>query len=251
MAMRVVILAGGKGTRLLEETRTIPKPMIEIGGQPLIEHIMEIYESQGFTNFIVATGYKGSMITAHFMTGEYEWERKLDSNSVVFSNGKRTVETVYTGVELLTGGRLKRLAPLLTEPFLFTYGDGVGNVDICKGIETFKKNGSLVTLTAVHPIGRFGSVETNEDKVVYFGEKVDGSNQWINGGFMVVDPKTLDYIKGDETNLEKEVLSNLASYGKMTAYKHDGFWMAVDSLRDKENLEEIIKEHGKIWLRKS
>lgn len=249
--MRVVILAGGKGTRLSEETSVIPKPMVEIGGEPIIEHIMQIYESQGFSDFLIVTGYKGAMITAHFMDGSYEWKRR--ENSVFFSNGKRTIETVFTGVNTQTGGRLRRVAHLLEEPFLLTYGDGVGNIRICNVLNIFERNqteGNLVTITAVHPPPRFGSVVLRGNEVTYFGEKVGESNQWINGGFMVVDPKALTYISYDHTNWEKDVLPDFSRRRWMTAYKHEGFWRCMDSLRDKEELENIMEHHGKLWIRK-
>lgn len=250
--MKVVILAGGKGTRLSEETKAIPKPLVEIGGQPILEHVMEIYESQGYNDFVIAAGYKSGLIVGHFLSGGYEYERV--NGAVFFKDRKRSVAIIPTGEETQTGGRLKRLRPYLSEPFMMTYGDGVGNIQICKVLETFERNqerGGLVTLTAVHPPPRFGSVVMRRDDVTYFGEKTGESNQWINGGFMVIDPKALESITGDETNWEKDVLPIFALAGEVTAYRHEGFWLAMDTLRDKEELEENIKAHGKLWLRKS
>ena len=243
--MRVVILAGGKGTRISEESKLIPKPMIEIGNIPILERVMSIYEHQGFNDFILLTGYKSNHIVSHFMSN-MDYDKTRDG--IVLRDSKRTITIIYTGLDTLTGGRLGYLKGAVCEPFLMTYGDGVGNIKIQDVIDVFDVENSLVTVTAVHPAGRFGSVILEGNKVIYFGEKTDNSNQWINGGFMVIHPKTLEYIDGQDTNFEKDVLPVISEMGKLSAYRHTGFWMCMDTLRDKENLEDVLNTKGEIWL---
>ena len=243
--MRVVILAGGKGTRISEESKLIPKPMIEIGNVPILERVMSVYEHQGFNDFIFLTGYKSNYIVSHFMSC-MDYDKTKDG--IVLRDSKRTITIIYTGLDTLTGGRLGYLKNVVCEPFLMTYGDGVGNIKIQDTIDIFNSENSLVTVTAVHPAGRFGSVILEENKVIYFGEKTDNSNQWINGGFMVIHPKTLEYIDGQDTNFEMDVLPVISEMGKLSAYRHTGFWMCMDTLRDKENLEDVLNTKGEIWL---
>lgn len=244
--IKVVILAGGKGTRLSEETHIVPKPLIEIGGKPILQHIIEIFATQGFSDFILATGYKSNAIVGYFLDSGMGYE-KIGDEIKFFFNDDIKISIVNTGMETQTGGRLGRLQPYLTEPFFMTYGDGVSDVSLLDVLDTFYRHQSLVTLTAVHPEGRFGSVYLDGDRVSRFGEKVDGQD-WINGGFMVVHPKALNYIcKGDETNWESDVLPEIARDGYMTAYRHEDFWACLDTLRDKERLENIYANYGAIW----
>lgn len=242
-----MIFAGGRGTRLSEETHSTPKPLIEVGQKPLLQHIIDIYTWQGFTDFILATGYKSSAIVGYFLDQDMTYAK--EGEEVRFSDGEKRISIINTGLETQTGGRLKRLEPYLKEPFMLTYGDGLSNVPLKKVLSTFRKNRSLVTLTAVHPAGRFGSVYLDEDKVTRFGEKIDGQD-WINGGFMVVQPEALSFISnGDATNWEENCLTHIGSIGRMSAYRHEGFWHCIDTLRDLTNLEELYARHGTIWLK--
>lgn len=247
--IKTVILCGGRGSRLSEETHSTPKPLIEVGGKPLLQHIIDIYTWQGFTDFILATGYKSSAIVGYFLDQDMTYAK--EGEEIRFSDGEKRISIINTGLETQTGGRLKRLEPYLKEPFMLTYGDGVSNVPLKKVLSTFRKNRSLVTLTAVHPAGRFGSVYLDGDKVTRFGEKIDGQD-WINGGFMVVQPEALSFIRnGDVTNWEENCLTHISSIGRMSAYRHEGFWTAVDTLRDKLTLEDTFKRNGAMWLQKN
>lgn len=247
--IKVVILCGGRGTRLSEETHATPKPLIEVGGKPLLHHIIDIYTSQGFSDFILATGYKSASIVGYFLDQSMSYIKEGDE--IRFSDNEKRISIINTGLDTQTGGRLKRLEPHLKEPFMLTYGDGVSNVNLKKLLSVFRKNNSLVTLTAVHPAGRFGSVyldDLNGDKVTRFGEKIDGQD-WINGGFMVVQPEAFSFIRnGDVTNWEENCLTHIGSIGRMSAYRHEGFWRCIDTKRDLDTLEEIHAEHGTIWL---
>jgi len=231
--MKVVILAGGKGTRLNEYTRTYPKPMVRIGPKPLLGHIIDIYEEQGFHNFVVASGYKGRAIS--------EWANKSESD----------IEVIDTGDATLTGGRLKRLKDHVgMRNFMLTYGDGVSNVNLTHVWNYHTSLKPLVTLTAVRPPARFGSLRLNASgKVTGFHEKSQAAEGWVNGGFMIVEKEVLDMIEGDDTNFEKDVLPEIAEMGKLQAYFHGGFWQCVDTIRDVELLTELEKERP--WLMKA
>ncbi len=222
---KVVILAGGFGTRLSEHTKTIPKPMIKIKNQPIISHIIKCYSKFGFEDFIIALGYKGHVIKNFFS------KKKLNVN----------IKLINTGVNTMTGGRLKRLKKYIgSETFLLTYGDGVSNVNLRKLISFHKKNKNSVTLTAVRPPARFGGIKINGQKVKYFKEKSKLDEGWINGGFFVMEPEILKYIKNDQTVLERYPLEKICEIKKLGAFKHYGFWQCMDTLRDKKLLEENI-----------
>jgi len=232
--MKVVILAGGKGTRLSEYTHEIPKPMVSIGEKPLLGHIIDIYEQQGFYNFVLAVGYMGQVIS--------EWADGVESN----------IKIVETGDETLTGGRLKRIGSYVgTGPFMLTYGDGVSDVSLTHVWNYHTSFKPLVTLTAVRPPARFGSLRLSESgKVVGFHEKSQTMEGWVNGGFMVVEKEVLDMIEGDDTNFEKEVLPEIAEMGRLQAYFHNGFWQCMDTIRDLELLRELCKKDVP-WLTKA
>lgn len=245
--MKVAILAGGKGTRLAEETVIRPKPMVEIGGEPILTHIMRIYAHFGFNEFAIALGYKGEVIKRYFhdytsLTGDLTF--RTGSASQPERSGKPlpdwTVHLVETGDETLTGGRVKRLAPWLGgETFLLTWGDGVSDVDIDALISFHKSHGKLATVTAVRPQARYGHMRFDGNKVVAFEEKPQTAEGWINGAFFVLEPEVLDYIEGDMVMFEHAPMENLARDGQLQAYFHDGFWSAMDTLRDKRVLQNL------------
>jgi glucose-1-phosphate cytidylyltransferase len=254
--MKVVILAGGFGTRISEESAIKPKPMIEVGHMPILWHIMSIYSHYGLNDFVICLGYKGHLIKeffANYFLNRSDVRFDLRTNKVEFLNNAAepwTVTLVDTGEGSLTGGRLKRVAKYLDEEtFCMTYGDGVSDVNIPESIEFHKKNKALCTLTAVQPPGRFGafSLGENDAKLSSFHEKPVGDGAWINGGFFVLEPGVLDYIDGDSTTWEKEPMQNLASEGKLCAFKHAGFWQSMDTLRDKMVLEEHWASGNAPW----
>ena len=225
--MKVVILAGGYGTRLSEYTKLIPKPMVKIGGKPIILRIINLYKKYGFKEFYIALGYKGNVIRNFF-------KKKIKDVKV---------NLIETGKNTMTGGRLKRLKKYLkNETFLMTYGDGVSDINIKKLINFHKKNKSVMTLTAVRPIARFGSIKIKGDYVYYFKEKSSVDEGWINGGFFVIEPKIFKYIKNDKTHLEREPFEKLTKKKNIKAFKHKGFWQCMDTKRDKDLLDKIIKE---------
>ena len=255
--MKVVILCGGKGTRLQEETTLRPKPMVEIGGQPILWHIMKIYAAYGYNEFIVALGYKGEVIKDYFLNYYY----LRNSFSIHLSDGQVDVHDVGredwlvhlidTGLHTQTGGRIKRLAEWIGgETFMMTYGDGVANIDINELVAFHRRHGKLATVTAVRPPARFGGLLFDGDLVAKFTEKPQIGEGWINGGFFVLEPEVLDYIEGDETIFEREPLERLAEDGQLVAYKHDGFWQCMDTLRDVRLLESLWqsgKPPWKVW----
>jgi len=254
--LKAVILAGGLGTRLSEETTVKPKPMVEIGGMPILWHIMKIYFTHGISDFIVCCGYKGEYIKKFFSdyvlrASDVQIDLKKNTTKVLnCSSEPWTVTLVDTGADTLTGGRLKRVKSLLgTEPFCFTYGDGVSDTNITETIKFHQASESLVTLTAVHPPGRFGTIVLgeNQSKVEGFHEKRDGDAAWINGGFFVVDPSAIDYIDGDLISWEQEPLEKLSRDGLLSAYKHEGFWQPMDTLRDKNHLESLWQTNAAPW----
>lgn len=224
--MKVVILAGGLGTRISEYTKTIPKPMIKINGEPIILHIMRHYAKFGFKDFYIALGYKGNVIRKYFEKKNFEWNINL----------------IDTGKHTMTGGRLKKLEKYLKKgTFMMTYGDGMSNVNFNKLLKFHKKNKSLITLTAVRPPARFGAIKLKGKYVKYFKEKSQTDHGWINGGFFVIEPSFLNYIKNDQTFLEKEPLEKATKRSKLLAYKHNGNWQCMDTKRDKEILEDLFK----------
>lgn len=257
--MKVVILAGGYGTRLSEETTIKPKPMAEIGGRPILWHIMKIFSAQGFNDFIICCGYKSNVIKEYFLN--YSLNRSdltidLATHSVkVHKNGAEPwqVTLVETGEKTMTGGRLKRVKKYLgNSPFFFTYGDGVSDINLHKLLTFHNQQKALATVTAVSPPGRFGGFTLKENQTIVknFREKPKGDGAWINGGYFVLDPKVINYIKGDETVWEQEPMRMLSKEGKLAAFKHEGFWHPMDTLRDKNVLEQmwqIGKAPWKIW----
>ncbi|MBL0302366.1 MAG: glucose-1-phosphate cytidylyltransferase [Cytophagaceae bacterium] len=257
--MKVVILAGGFGTRLAEETVTKPKPMIEIGGKPILWHIMKIYSYYGFNEFIICLGYKGYIIKEffanYFLHQSNVTFNLIDNKIEIHSNETEPwiVTLINTGENTMTGGRIKRIKDYVGgETFLLTYGDGVANINISESINFHKKNGKLLTVTAVQPSGRFGALHLSEnnDLVEEFLEKPKGDGSWINGGFFVCEPGIFDFIIGDETVFENEPLERIAASGQLTAFKHLGFWKPMDTLRDKLELEKNWERNlaeWKIW----
>ncbi len=254
--MKTVILAGGYGTRISEESSIRPKPMVEIGEKPILWHIMKIYSAYGINDFIICCGYKSYMIKEYFANyflhmSDVTFDMK-NNKMEVHTNGVEPwkVTLVDTGEGTMTGGRLRRVKDYLdNETFCFTYGDGVGNVDIKRLIDFHRKQKTLATLTAVQPPGRFGAFNLGHDegKVATFKEKPQGDGAWINGGFFVLEPAVIDYIHGDSTTWEKEPWEKLAEAGMVSAYKHYGFWQPMDTLRDKNVLEDMWHSGEAPW----
>jgi glucose-1-phosphate cytidylyltransferase len=253
--MKVLILAGGLGTRLSEETVIKPKPMVEIGGKPILWHIMKIYAQHGFNDFVILCGYKGYYIKEYFTNyflHQNDVTIDLKTNKIEYFNNSSEnwkITLIDTGEHSMTGGRIKRAKPYIgNEPFLLTYGDGVSSVDIKKSVEFHKKHGKLMTVTAIQPEGRYGILDfSTETNVKGFLEKPKGEGGWINGGFFVCDPKVIDYISDDSTIFEREPLETMAKEGNMQAFKHDGFWQAMDTLRDKVKLQELWDSGNAPW----
>lgn len=254
-AMKAVILAGGLGTRLSEETTIRPKPMVEIGGKPILWHILKIYAAHGINDFIICLGYKGYLIKEYFAN----YFLHLSDVTFDIANNRMEVHNhsaepwrvtlVDTGEDTMTGGRLKRVAPYLAgdEAFCFTYGDGVSNVDIGSTLRFHKAHGRLATMTAALPAGRFGVISVNGDAVLSFAEKPPGEGGWINGGFFVLSPRVMGYIADDSTLWERDPLERLAADGQLMAYKHSGFWQPMDTLRDKIHLEQLWQSGAAPW----
>lgn len=253
--MKAVILAGGLGTRISEETYLKPKPMIEIGGKPILWHIMKIYSAHGINDFVICCGYRGYVIKEYFAN------YFLHMSDVTFDMGNNQMEVhqrkaepwrvtlIDTGEETLTGGRLKRVAKYVKdeEAFCFTYGDGLADIDISREIEFHRRHGKLATVTAVQPPGRYGALHLNGTQVAGFIEKPRGDGGLINGGFFVISPKCIDNIAGDQTRWEDEPLTNLASNNQLMAYEHNGFWQPMDTLREKNMLEELWASGEAPW----
>jgi glucose-1-phosphate cytidylyltransferase len=252
--MKVAILCGGLGTRLREETEVRPKPMVEIGGRPILWHIMRGYAAHGFNEFVLALGYKSDVIKRYFLDYYHLQSHltvSLTSGAVTVHDGDRedwTVHLVDTGVTTQTGGRVKRLAPWLgNETFMLTYGDGVTDANLTDLLRFHRKHGRRATVTAVRPQSRFGRLKFRGDFVTEFSEKPQMGEGWINGGFFVLEPGVLDYIKGDDTYFEREPLESLAEDQQLTAYRHDGFWQCMDTLRDVRLLEELWQDGRAPW----
>lgn len=254
--MKVVILAGGLGTRLNEETHVKPKPMVEIGGKPILWHIMKIYSHHGYDEFIICLGYKSHYVKEWFsdyFLHNSDFTLDLKDNTITYhntANEKWKITMVDTGHDTMTGGRVKRIKEYTNnEPFMLTYGDGVADIDIKKLVEFHKKNKGVATITSVTPEGRFGTLIIDDSSsVTAFSEKTDNKNR-VNGGFFVLEPEVFDYIEGDSTIFEKSPLERLAKENKLKAYHHDGFWKPMDTLNDKNKLEEMWKNDApwKIW----
>jgi glucose-1-phosphate cytidylyltransferase len=252
--MKTIILAGGFGTRLSEETELRPKPMVEIGGRPVLWHIMKTYAHYGFNDFSVALGYKGEMIKRFFL----DYQLLTSSVSVSLGDDKVNwhlgpeenwnIDLIDTGANTMTGGRLKRLMPTVEkETMMMTYGDGVANIDIGKLVEFHRSHGKLATVTAVRPPARFGSLTFEGNAVTGFTEKPQLGEGWINGGYFVFDSKVADYIEGDETYLEREPLERLAQDGQLMAYKHSDYWQPMDTLRDLQSLRKRWDNQDAPW----
>jgi glucose-1-phosphate cytidylyltransferase len=254
VTVKVVILAGGLGTRLAEETDVRPKPMVEIGDRPLLWHIMKIYSAYGLNEFVICLGYRGYMIKEYFAN------YYLHTSDVTFDLAGNALEVhqttvdpwrvtlIDTGDETMTGGRLKRALPYVGDSdFCLTYGDGVADIDIEELLRFHREQGTLATVTAVQPSGRFGAMSVAEDRVTEFSEKPPGDEAWINGGFFVLSPRVGDYIEGDETVWEREPLQMLAREGQLSSYQHRGFWQPMDTLREKLQLQELWESGRAPW----
>lgn len=253
--MKAVILAGGLGSRLSEETSTKPKPMVEIGGRPILWHIMKIYSAYGINDFVICLGYKGYLIKEYFAN------YYLHTSSVTFdmSNNKMEVHEnksepwrvtlVDTGEHSMTGGRLLRVKPYIQneEVFCFTYGDGVADIDITKLVEFHRSQKTLVTLTGTQPLGKFGSLQIEEGRVRKFLEKPQGDGHWVNGGFFILSPKVLDYISDDKTIWEREPMERLSLESQVSVFKHSGFWQPMDTLQDRNHLEQLWQSASAPW----
>jgi glucose-1-phosphate cytidylyltransferase len=252
--MKAVILAGGYGTRISEESTLKPKPMIEIGGKPILWHIMKLYSHHGINDFVICCGYKQYVIKeyfANYFLHNSDVTFDMSNNSMKVHNNQSEpwkITVVDTGEATLTGGRLKRVREFVgQETFCFTYGDGVADLDIRASIEFHKKHGKIATVTAIQPPGRFGAMEIEGQKIARFQEKPKGDGSWVNGGFFILNHQVMDLIPGDGTIWEKEPLESLASSGQLIAYKHEGFWQAMDNLRDKNLLEDLWKSGQAPW----
>lgn len=253
--MKVVILAGGLGTRISEETVLKPKPMVEIGGMPILWHIMKIYSAHGFNDFIICLGYKGYVIKeyfANYFLHKSDVTIDLSNNSVHVHDSQAEpwkITLVDTGVNSMTGGRIKRIQPHVNnEPFFLTYGDGVSDINVKGLLDFHKKHKKFCTVTSVQPSGRFGALTLSDNNQVHsFFEKPKGDGSWINGGFFVCEPEIFNYIKGDDTVWEKEPMEQIAHEGQMYAYKHGGFWRPMDTLKDKNDLSEMWETNQAPW----
>jgi len=253
--MKVVILAGGYGSRLGEYTLEVPKPMVSIGDKPILWHIMQHFSSFGFKEFFLALGYKSEVIKKYFLNYHV-----LNSNFTVnLSNGELSnieerddwkVSLIDTGKNTMTGGRLKRLKPFVgNKTFLMTYGDGISDINLDELVDFHKSHGKMVTITAVHPAARFGELDIENNIVKKFSEKPQTINGWINGGFFIMEPEFFDFIENDSTVLEKDPLEKIAEIGELMSFKHEGFWQCMDTKRDKDLLENLLKKRETPWMR--
>jgi len=252
--MKAVILAGGRGTRLTEETILKPKPLVEASGKPLIWHVMQNYSRHGYSEFIILSGYKGHQIREYFANfwlhqSDLTFDLSTPNQEIHKLRGLPWKVTVLdTGADTNTGGRIARLKDLLDEDFLLTYGDGISDINISKLVDQHKLHDNVVTLTAVQPPARFGALNLKNDLVIGFEEKPTGDGAWVNGGFFVVTPKIFDYLKDDSTSLEIDVLPQIANKHKLGAFKHNGYWQPVDTIRDLQRLEEAIADGALPWI---
>jgi glucose-1-phosphate cytidylyltransferase len=256
--MKVIILAGGLGSRLSEETSLKPKPMVEIGGKPILWHIMKIYSFYGFNEFVILCGYKGYLIKeyfAHYFLHMTDVTIDMASNSIAYLNNYAEpwkVTLIDTGLDTMTGGRIKKVRNFLdNSPFMLTYGDGVSDIDISKLVSYHKNHGKAITMTSVQPEGRYGSLIIDDtNKVQSFREKPQGDGAWINAGFFVCQPEVFDFIPdGDNVIFEREPLERLAGSGQLYTYKHEGFWKPMDTQRDKVSLETLIETNKAPWIK--
>jgi glucose-1-phosphate cytidylyltransferase len=252
--MKVIILAGGFGTRLSEYTDTIPKPMVTVGGRPILWHIMRTYAHYGHKNFFLALGYKAEVIKEYFLhyrSLNADFTVDLNTGMVTSHQAEDTdwlVTLVNTGLETMTGGRVNRLQSFIgEEPFLLTYGDGVADINIDELIKFHKSHGKMVTITAVHPGARFGELEMNGHQIKSFKEKPQTGQGWINGGYFVIQPEFFNFISGDKTVLEREPLEIVAEMGELMAYQHTGYWQCMDTKRDRDSLEELWQNGKALW----
>ncbi|WP_421285743.1 glucose-1-phosphate cytidylyltransferase [Aeromonas veronii] len=253
--MKVLILAGGFGTRLSEETDARPKPMVEIGGKPILWHIMKIYSQHGYNDFLILLGYKGYYIKEYFYNyflHQSDVTIDLKNNDMKIhknTSEEWTVTLLDTGLHTMTGGRVKRAQEIIgNEPFMLTYGDGVSDINITELVDFHKGHGKAITMTSVQPDGRFGAIEIDGDRITQFLEKPKGDGSWINGGFFVCQPEVFDYItEGDGTVFEQAPLKKLAENGELYSYKHHGFWKCMDTLKDKTDLDEMLKSNNAKW----
>jgi glucose-1-phosphate cytidylyltransferase len=256
MIMKVLILAGGRGSRISEETILKPKPMVELGGKPILWHIMKIFSYYGFNEFLILCGYKGYMIKSYFANYyRHMADMTVDmaNNSIEYHKNYAEpwkVTLIDTGVDTMTGGRIRRVKDYVgNEPFMLTYGDGVADVDIPKLVEFHKSHGKYLTMTSVQLEGRFGSLQISENnRVSSFQEKPRSEGSWINGGFFVCQPEVFSYIEGDKTIFERDPLENLAKDDQLYTYKHHGFWKPLDTLREKTQLEDLIEQNKAPWM---
>lgn len=253
--LKVAILAGGLGSRLSEETETKPKPMVEVGGIPILWHIMKHYASYGYKDFAIALGYKGEVIKRYVLDRcelNGDLSINLGENRVKIHDPQRldwNIELYETGLKTQTGGRIKRLIPHMgNSTFMLTWGDGVSDIDLHKLLAFHKAHGKLATLTAVRPPARFGHLELNGDQISEFSEKPQAQEGWINGAFFVLEPEIFDYIDGDDTHFEKEPLERLAREGQLMAYRHDSFWQCMDTIRDRKLLESLWQSGNAPWI---
>ena len=252
--MKVIILAGGFGTRLSEYTETIPKPMVTVGGKPIIWHIMRSYAHFGHKDFYLALGYKAEVIKEYFLhyrSLNADFTVDLSNGSIVPHQTDETdwkVTLVHTGLESMTGGRVKRLQEFIgNEPFMLTYGDGVADIDLEALLNFHKSHGKMVTVSAVHPGARFGEIEMQEQQGISFQEKPQTGQSWINGGYFIIEPEFFDLIEGDQTILEREPLEKVAETGELMAFHHDGYWQCMDTRRDRDQLEALWESGHAPW----
>lgn len=252
--MKVILLAGGFGTRLSEHTESIPKPMVTVGGHPIIWHIMRTYAHFGMNDFFLALGYKAELIKEYFLQYHYlksDFTVDLANGAVTSHNVEKVdwnVTLIDTGLETMTGGRIKRLKSYIgLEPFMLTYGDGVADINLESLLDFHRSHGKMVTVTAVHPSARFGELTIKADRVESFQEKPQMEQGWINGGYFVVQPEFLDLIGGDESVLERDPLEKAAQMGELMAYRHRGFWQCMDTKRDRDYLEDLWKNGAALW----
>ncbi|OCA83306.1 glucose-1-phosphate cytidylyltransferase [Bacillus sp. FJAT-27225] len=254
--MKVVILAGGFGTRISEETHTIPKPLITIGDHPILWHIMKIYSTYGFNDFVICLGYKGYKIKEFFLNyllnhSDFSIDLSNSDKPVIYNHSSEPwkVTLIDTGQNTLTGGRIKRIQQYIgDEPFMLTYGDGLADINVKDLLDFHKSHGKLATVTAIQPEGRFGSLHITEgDSVSKMQEKLPGDGMWVNGGFFICQPEVFGYIEGDQTIFEREPLETLASSGELVAFKHRGFWQPMDTLKEKRELDQLWQSNKAPW----